>query len=93
MSLRCPGCRTRRATFTSLLKHVQESGHKLCHCGGPAFERGLSKHRPGMRYCEHNPYGHIHLAARYGATDEELLDMMLEVVLTTPGKPATKCPF
>lgn len=69
--------------------HIKATGHSWCHCGGPAFTGGLSKHRPGTRCCEQNPYGHIHLAARYGATEEELTEMMLEVILSMPGKATT----
>lgn len=93
MALRCPACRTRRATFTSLLAHTKATGHTWCQCGGPAFSGGLSKHRPGTRYCQHNRFGHIHLAERYGADQEEILEMLLEVILEAPGKPATDCPF
>lgn len=45
--VRCPGCRTRRATFVSMLKHVDKTGHKVCECGhGRHYP-----HRPGSGGC------------------------------------------
>jgi hypothetical protein len=90
---RCPECRTRRRNVDLFTKHLRESGHKYCTCGGPAFEGGLSKHRPGTRYCIHHSMGAVHLAARYGASDEELLDIALEIVLENPGRAVAQCPF
>ena len=47
MTVRCPECRTRRATFTSMLKHVAETGHKVCDCG----QGRHYPHRPGSAGC------------------------------------------
>jgi hypothetical protein len=33
------------------------------------------------------------LASRHGASDEEVIDIALEIVLTTRGRPALRCPF
>lgn len=44
---RCPGCRTRRATWQSLLAHVANTGHKACDCGMGYHH----PHRPGSRGC------------------------------------------
>lgn len=93
MLYRCPECRTRRRDFGLFTKHLRETGHKLCTCSGVAFSGGLSKHRPGTRCCIHHAMGAVHLAERYGASDEELLDIALEIVLTTPGRAAVACPF
>ena len=35
--IRCPQCRTRRASYASMMAHVKASGHKLCDCGGYHF--------------------------------------------------------
>ena len=77
------------------MAHVKATGHTWCHCGGPAFAGGLTKHRPGSRYCQHHPYGHVHLAERYGATEDEIIDMILEVVLEKPhtAQPSDLIPF
>ena len=81
MTLRCLGCRTRRATFTSLVAHVKQSGHAPCTCGGYHFA-----HRPFSRFCDQNPMADVWRAARGGATDEQLNDIALEVALTRPGR-------
>lgn len=47
--VRCPGCRTRRATFSSMLKHVAATGHKVCECG----QGRHYPHRPGSAGCVH----------------------------------------
>lgn len=64
--LRCPACRTRRATYASMQKHIQESGHKLCSCGGYPY-----KHRPGSPCCDQNPLAPFHDAVRRGVLREE----------------------
>jgi hypothetical protein len=53
----------------------------------------LYEHRPGSPFCEHNPMSPALLASRYGASDEEVLDIALEIVLTTPGRAVAACPF
>ena len=32
-------------------------------------------------------------ASRHGASDEEVIEIALEIVLTTRGRPAQRCPF
>lgn len=82
MSARCLCCRTRRATFTSLVAHVKATGHKACTCGGYHYP-----HRPFSRYCDQNPMADAWRASRDGATEEQLADITLEIALTRPGRP------
>lgn len=82
MTVRCLCCRTRRATFTSLVAHVKATGHKVCGCGGYLYP-----HRPFSRYCDANPMADVYRAARDGATKEQLNDIALEIALTRPGRP------
>lgn len=51
--VRCPGCRTRRATWQSMLKHVAATGHKACECGHVAYTGHAFPHRPGTPGCIH----------------------------------------
>lgn len=85
MTLRCPECRSRRATYASMLLHVKATGHKLCQCGGYHYA-----HRPGSPFCEKNPRSGYYQALRAGEPDEVLLDILLDMALTHPGKPLTK---
>lgn len=62
MSVRCPGCRSRRASFVSLLAHVKQSGHTLCKCGSYHYP-----HRPRSGCCEKNPMGLVRSAERADA--------------------------
>ncbi len=77
---RCPDCRTRRKDYGLFTQHLQQSGHKLCGCGGMHY-----KHRPGTKFCESHPDYELHMMARYGATDEDLLDFLVERALEQPG--------
>jgi hypothetical protein len=85
---RCPECRTRRRSYGLFTQHLRETGHRLCRCGGYHYE-----HRPGSPFCERNPMSAALLASRYGASDEEVTDIALEIVLSTRGRPALRCPF
>lgn len=85
---RCPECRTRRRSHSLFTQHLRATGHRLCRCGGYHYE-----HRPGSPFCEHNPMSAALLASRHGASNEEVLDIALEIVLTTRGRPALRCPF
>lgn len=82
---RCPGCRTRRATFAAMLEHIKRTGHKLCDCGGGGHYHYA--HRPGSRYCTQNPMSDVWIAADSGATKEELLEIEVEIALSKPGRP------
>ena len=63
MKPRCPGCRTRRATWQSLLAHVAKTGHKACDCGmGYWFP-----HRPGTRGCVHEKLDPVYCMRVLGA--------------------------
>lgn len=86
--LRCPGCRTRFALFTSLKKHIDATGHALCDCGGYHF-----KHRPGSPLCKKNPMAPYNHAAAQGASIEELEDIEMDIVFFGEGKPLTRWPF
>lgn len=89
--LRCPQCRTRRASFVSMLKHINEKGHKLCGCGGYHY-----KHRPGSTYCEENPMAPLYHAMRCAdLTDEEIEDIKIGLILESAGSKSTstECPF
>lgn len=77
---RCPECRTRRATFTSLLAHAEKHNHRVCGCGGYHYP-----HRRGSRFCVHNTYVDYHVAKRDGATGEGLWDAWMECVWDRPG--------
>lgn len=81
MTLRCPACRTRRATFTTLVAHIRHSGHKVCLCGGYHFA-----HRPFSRYCDQLPMAPAHRAERDGATPEQVEEIALEIAFTQPGR-------
>lgn len=90
---RCPECRTRRRSHGLFTQHLRESGHKACICGGYHY-----KHRPGSPYCVHNPMSAALLASRYGASDEEVADIALDLALSpspAAAKPrkAMACPF
>lgn len=86
--LRCPGCRTRRATFTSLVNHIAASGHRLCRCGGYHFA-----HRPCGGYCHQHEMATARDAARRGAEGEALATLIAEVAFDTPGRRGQRCPF
>lgn len=90
---RCPECRTRRRSHGLFTQHLRESGHKACICGGYHY-----KHRPGSPYCVHNPMSAALLASRYGASDDEVAEIALDLALspsTAAAKPrkAMACPF
>lgn len=85
--LRCPECRTRRATYASMQRHIQGSDHKLCTCGGYHYA-----HRPGSPYCEHNPMAPALQASRAGTSDEEVQEIMIDIAWSTPGRPLKRWP-
>ncbi len=84
--LRCPGCRTRRKDPSLLLRHIQQSGHKACTCGGYWYP-----HRPGSPCCESNPMSDVHVAMRRGdCTDEELREIEVDCAYEKAGRPFRK---
>lgn len=85
--LRCPACRTRRATYESLQAHIDKTGHRQCGCGGYHYP-----HRPGSPCCETNPMATYHRAAREGATDEELEEIEIDLIFFGPGRPLLRWP-
>lgn len=84
---RCPGCRTRRASILSLINHALKAGHAACICGGYDYP-----HRPGSPCCESNPASTYNRAMREGASDEELLDVAIDLLWDSPGKAMTEFP-
>lgn len=61
---RCPVCRTRRASFTSLLEHQRGAGHQA-PCGCPGYHH---PHRPGSPCCDQHPEAALRRALRAGET-------------------------
>lgn len=88
MLFRCPSCRTRRRDYGLFTQHLRKTGHALCRCGGYHYE-----HRPGSPYCVSNPMGDVLIAARQGASDEVLDDIVACCAWTKPGKVGASCPF
>lgn len=83
--LRCPECRSRRATYASMQAHIKASGHKLCTCGGYHYA-----HRPASPFCEQNPRSAYYHALRAGEPDEVLLEILVDVAWSQRGRPLTK---
>lgn len=79
MILRCPDCRTRRTTRGLFTRHVQQTGHKLCRCGGYHYA-----HRPGSPLCEYNPLSALLLADRDGADEDDLIRCALYLISEAP---------
>lgn len=79
MIFRCPACRTRRKDHGLFTKHIRESGHKLCRCGGYHYS-----HRPGSPCCEANPLSIMYLAARSGEPDESLIRLARSLAAEKP---------
>lgn len=88
MAFRCPSCRTRRKDYGLFTKHLQESGHRLCKCGGYHYS-----HRPGSPFCEANPMSDVLMASRYGTPDSELADIAAWCAWNKPGVVSKVCPF
>ena len=80
--IRCPACRSRRATWKSLFTHLLTTGHKLCRCGGYHFA-----HRPGSPLCEKNAMSDVRHAARHGADMDLQLEIAAHCAWEKPGKP------
>lgn len=87
---RCPQCRTRRASWSSLQEHLKKSGHKLCSCGGYHY-----KHRMNSPLCHENPLSshNFYRQTNPEASEEELLDVLIEIGLHVPLKISKECPF
>lgn len=83
--LRCPECRSRRTTYQAMQRHVKATGHKLCTCGGYHYA-----HRPGSPFCESNPRSAYYLALRADEPDEVLLEILVDMAWSLPGRPLTK---
>lgn len=87
--LRCPECRTRRTDPHSMVLHRLACKRPLCHC-----LRVTHPHRPGSYpLCEQNPMSDVLQALLQGVSDEEALDIAVEIALTKPGLPSVACPF
>lgn len=89
--LRCPECRSRRASLVSLVAHVKATGHKACNCGGYGY-----KHRPNSPYCYQNAMADVRHAARRGETLEVQMEIAADSAWDRPGvkvKAHDVCPF
>lgn len=74
-----------------MAKHRIECVRPLCHC-----LRVTHPHRPGSYpLCEFRPFSDLLKAALEGASEEQLQDIAMEIVLTTKfkGKATATCPF
>jgi len=80
---RCPECRTRRKDYGLFTKHIRDTGHGLCQCGGYHYS-----HRKGSPFCEANPLSPIRMADRYGATETDLVRCAQHIIATTPSAEA-----
>jgi len=72
-------------------KHIKDSGHKYCGCGGYHY-----KHRLGSPCCEGNPLSALYLAMRCAElTDDEILDLTIDLLWDAPVKAnqSQDCPF
>ena len=84
--LRCPECRTRRKSCDLFTRHLRETGHRVCWCGGYSFA-----HRPGSPYCEQNAMSAVRIAARQdGITLVELQEIEVDCAWEKAGRPFTK---
>ena len=90
MEARCPVCRTRRASFTSLLAHQRAAHHdQPCRCGGYHHP-----HRPGSPLCDSAPYVRRNRARAAGASAEDVLEAFIDDTLNNKFKPHLgECPF
>jgi hypothetical protein len=82
MTIRCPACRTRRASYQSMQAHLAATGHTLCRCGGYHFA-----HRPTGGCCELNTWGTLRQAQRRGDSLGVQMDIAADVAYDAPGKP------
>lgn len=78
--IRCPGCRTRRATYMGMFTHLLLTGHKVCNCGGYDYA-----HRPGSPYCYRNAMSDVRHAARRGDDWLTLMEIAAECAWERPG--------
>lgn len=79
MALRCPGCRSRRASFSSMQAHIAASGHALCGCGAFHYP-----HRPGSSCCILNPLSALHDASRRHTEDDDLRRIAQAIIQDHP---------
>lgn len=72
-----------------MVLHVLQCGRPLCHCLRIPYP-----HRPGsFLLCECNEMSAVAVAARMGASDDELDDLIAEIAFDAKGKTSTDCPF
>lgn len=84
MTPRCPGCRTRRSTPQSLLRHLKATGHRACNCGHVSYGGTAFPHRPGSTFCIHNPLSALWVAMRQCEPPEVLRDVAHYIVADAP---------
>jgi hypothetical protein len=78
---RCPECRTRRKDYGLFTRHLRDSGHAVCKCGGYHFW-----HRKYSPYCQHNPQSGALVAWRDGASADEVLEISIDLAWEKPGR-------
>ncbi len=91
MIFRCPECRTRRADYGLFTKHLRETGHRVCSCGGYHYP-----HRANSPCCEKNPMSTYWSAIRAGVIGERRTEIFIDAVWEHTGKPVKPgdlCPF
>ena len=88
MTFRCPACRTRRKDYGLFTRHLRESGHAVCGCGGYPWP-----HRPHSPYCHQNPQSGALAAWRDGASADEVLEISVELAWEKPGRVLKVWPY
>lgn len=87
--IRCNECRTRRSSYFLMLLHREL--HKECRpctCGGYHFP-----HRKGSPYCYSNPKAELRHALRRCESDEDVLDVLVDMAWETGVPSFEPCPF
>lgn len=79
MIFRCPECRTRRKDYDLFTRHLRESGHRVCVCGGYHYA-----HRPGSPLCHKNPESVLLEALARGEPEEVLQQIREHLALKQP---------
>lgn len=72
-----------------MVLHILKCKREVCNC-----LRVPHPHRPtSYPLCERNPMSDVLQALLMGVSDEEALDIAVEIALTKPGRAAVACPF
>lgn len=87
--LRCPECGTRRTNPRLMVLHRLKCTRPVCHC-----LRVPHPHRPGgYPLCECNPMSDVLKAVLEGASEEQALEIAVEIAFDRPGQRSINCPF